>query len=104
MPTSRHTQTSLSAGEFDPLLWSREDVSFFYNSARIIENAVPLPQGGAKRREGWSYRSVQRGAISAISLSGKAVTATNGGTAANGTDGDTATLVTTTTGISTTAS
>jgi len=103
MPTARHTQTSLSAGEFDPLLWSREDVSFFYNSARIIENAVPLPQGGAKRREGWSYRSVQRGAISAISLSGKTVTATNGGTAANGTDGDTATLVTTTTGISTTA-
>ena len=104
MPTARHTQTSLSAGEFDPLLWSREDVSFFYNSARIIENAVPLPQGGAKRREGWSYRSVQRGAISAISLSGKTVTAANGGTATNGTDGDTATLVTTTTGISNTAS
>lgn len=104
MPTSRHIQTSLSAGEFDPLLWSREDVSFFYNSARIIENAVPLPQGGAKRREGWSYRSVQRGAISAISLTGKTVTATNGGTAVNGTDGDTATLVTTTAAISTTAS
>ena len=103
MPVSRHTQTSLSSGEFDPLLWSREDVSLFYNSARIIENAVPLPQGGAKRREGWSYRAVQRGAISAISLAGKTVTATNGGTAANGLDPDPANVVTTTTGIGTTA-
>jgi hypothetical protein len=103
MPTGRHTQTSLSSGEFDPLLWSREDVSFFYNSARIIENAIALPQGGVKRREGFSYRGLQRGAISAVSLAGKTVTATNGGTAANGTDGDIATLVTTTVEVSTTA-
>ena len=87
MPTSRHVQTSLSAGEFDPLLWSREDVAFFYNSARIIENAVPLPQGGAKRREGWRFRALQRGPISSISLGGATVTAANGGTVANLTDG-----------------
>ena len=93
MPTSRHVQTSLSAGEFDPLLWSREDVSFFYNSARIIENAVPLPQGGAKRREGWRFRALQRGPISSISLGGATVTAANGGTAANLTDGDRNTLL-----------
>ena len=102
MPVSRSIQTSLAAGEFDPLLWSREDVSFFYNSARIIENAVPLPQGGAKRREGWRYRGVQRGAISEIDLTGKAVTAANGGIAANGIDGDEATLVATTVAIGTT--
>lgn len=101
MPTASHNQTTLSAGEFDPLLWSREDVSFFYNSARIIENAVPLPQGGVKRREGWRYRSVQRGAISAIDLTGKTVTATNGGAAANGIDGDTTTFVETTANIGT---
>lgn len=93
MPTSRHVQTSLSAGEFDPLLWSREDVSLFYNSARIIENAVPLPQGGAKRREGWRFRALQRGPISGIDLSGATVTAANGGTAANLTDGDRNTLL-----------
>lgn len=93
MPTSRHVQTSLSAGEFDPLLWSREDVSFFYNSARIIENAVPLPQGGAKRREGWRFRALQRGPISSISLGVATVTAANGGTAANLTDGDRNTLL-----------
>lgn len=103
MPNSRHSQTSLSAGEFDPLLWSREDVSFFYNSARIIENAVPLPQGGAKRREGWRHRGFQRGAIAAIDLAGKPVTAASGGTAASATDGDTATLLTTTAAIGVTA-
>lgn len=103
MPTSRHVQTSLSAGEFDPLLWSREDVSFFYNSARIIENAVPLPQGGAKRREGWRFRALQRGPLSEIDLSGATITATNGGTVASLTDGDRATLFTTTTAVGATA-
>lgn len=103
MPVSRHTQTSLSSGEFDPLLWSREDVSFFYNSARILENCVPLPQGGAKRREGWSYRAEQRGSIAAIDLFGKTVTAANGGTASRGIDGNTATDVKTTVPISLTA-
>ena len=93
MPIGRHVQTSLSAGEFDPLLWSREDVSFFYNSARIIENAVPLPQGGVKRRDGWRFRSLQRGPISGIDLSGATVTAANGGTAGNLTDGDRTTLL-----------
>ena len=103
MPTSRHTQTSFASGEFDPLLWSREDVTFFYNSARILENVIPLPQGGAARREGWAFKAVQRGALSAVTVSGKTVTATNGGTAANGIDADEATKVTTATGISTTA-
>lgn len=101
MPTSRHIQTSLSAGEFDPLLWSREDVSFFYNSARLIENVVPLPQGGAKRREGWRHRALQRGPLSDVDLSGATPSAASGGTAANGIDGDAETLVTTTTAIST---
>lgn len=103
MPTSRHIQTSLSAGEFDPLLWSREDVSFFYNSARLIENVVPLPQGGGKRREGWRFSALQRGPVEGIDLSGATPTATNGGTAANGIDGSDATAMTTTTGISTSA-
>jgi len=103
MPTGRHLQTSLASGEFDPLLWNREDVSFFYNSARVVENAVPLPQGGAKRREGWRYRGLQRGAISAIDISGATVTTANGGTAASATDGDDQTAFTTTTAIGVTA-
>lgn len=92
MPLGRHIQTSFSSGEFDPLLWSREDVAFFYSSARLIENAVPLPQGGVKRREGWRYRALQRGPIAAISLGGATVTGANGGTTGNLTDGDAATL------------
>jgi hypothetical protein len=102
MPQGRHIQTSLASGEFDPLLWSREDVTFFYSSARVISNAIALPQGGATRREGWRTLGLQRGAISAISLASASATAPNGGTAANLIDDDPATLVTTTTSISTT--
>lgn len=103
MPTGRHLQTTFSAGEFDPLLHSREDVTFFYNSARIIENAIPLPQGGAKRREGWSFRAHQRGPIEAIALGPVTITAANGGTTANAKDGNTATMFTTTVAIGVTA-
>lgn len=103
MPTSRHLQSSINAGEFDPLLWSREDVSLFYNSARKIENIVPLPQGGGKRREGWVFRDKQRGAISLIGLGGATITAVNGGVVANATDGDPATKLLTTAAIGVTA-
>lgn len=95
MPVGRHVQTAFTAGEFDPLLWSREDVAFFYNSARIIENAVPLPQGGVKRREGWRFRALQRGPIAEIDLSGATITAVNGGTVGNLTDGSRSTLLAT---------
>lgn len=99
MPTGRHIQTSFAAGEFDPLLWSREDVTFFYNSARKVENATPLPQGGAKRREGLRLLYPQRGILDAISLAGATVTAPNGGTAGNAKDGNDATLLTTSVAI-----
>ncbi len=99
MPTGRHIQTSFSAGEFDPLLWSREDVTFFYNSARKVENAIPLPQGGAKRREGLRLLYPQRGPLDPISMAGATVAAPNGGTAGNAKDGNDATLLTTTTPI-----
>jgi hypothetical protein len=101
MPTTRHVQTSLAAGEFDPLLWSREDVTYFYNSARLIENAVPLPQGGVKRREGWRMRAIQRGQLANVSTAGATVSAPNGGAGANLIDGNTATGMVTTTGIGT---
>lgn len=103
MPVGRHLQTTFSAGEFDPLLWSREDVTFFYNSARVIENAIPLPQGGVKRREGWRFSAVQRGPLAAVSLAGVTLSAANGGTTANAKDGSTTTLFTTTVAIGVTA-
>lgn len=104
MPVGRSIQTSLASGEFDPLLWSREDVSFFYNSARIIENAVPLPQGGAKRREGWRFRGLQRGPISSVDILVGHLSAPNGGTVANAIDGLPGTKFTTTTAIGTSTS
>ena len=98
MPTGRHLQTTFSAGEFDPLLYSREDVAFFYNSARIIENGIPLPQGGVKRREGWAFSSLMRGTFSPITILAADIVAAFGGTIANLLDQNTATeFVTTTT-------
>lgn len=102
MPVARHDQTTFNAGEFDPNLWSRGDVTFFYSAARILENVVILPHGGVKRRGGFRYSALQRGPLSSVSLATATITGTNGGTVANATDGDTGTLFTTTTGISTT--
>lgn len=103
MPIARNIQTSWGAGEADPLFWSREDVKFFYSSCRKMQNALPLPQGGFRRRDGWRFRSPQRGALTFVSFGSTTPTAPNGGTAANVTDGNPATLLTTTTGIGTTA-
>jgi hypothetical protein len=83
MPVSRHNQASLASGEFDPLLNDREDVSFYYTSAKLIDNAVVLPQGGAKRREGLGRAAKQRGALTEVDISGYTFGAPNGGTAGN---------------------
>lgn len=102
MPVERALQASFASGEMDPLLFSREDVAFFYNAARLLENVIALPQGGAKRREGLEFKALQRGALLALDDSGFTPSVTNGGTAANYNDTAAATLLTTTTGISTT--
>jgi hypothetical protein len=102
MPTSRHTQSTLASGEFDPLLNDREDVSFFYTSAKRIENAIVLPQGGAKRREGLRRADYTRGALTEPAMAGYTFSAPNGGTGAKMLNTSTDPLVTTT-GISTTA-
>lgn len=99
MPVDRFLQESLAAGEFDPLLWSREGVGFFYNSARRLENVVPLPQGGAKRAPGLKLSGPQRGLVTNFGSGSWSYAAPNGGTAGNIAD---ATLeLTTVTNIST---
>ena len=103
MPVSRFQQATFASGEFDPLLAAREDVSFYYSSAKLIDNAVPLPQGGAKRREGFRATVPQRGKLTAINMSGYTFGAPNGGTAADVISDDAASTLLTTTGISTTA-
>jgi len=80
MPVGRHIQTSLASGELDPLMFAREDVSLYYNSARVVENMVPLPQGGARRREGWAYVGPQRGEMNFdVGLTNADIEAPNGG-------------------------
>jgi hypothetical protein len=97
MPTARQTNSTFASGEFDPLLSDREDVAFFYSSAKRIENGIVLPQGGIKRREGMRRAGKQRGPITAVDISGYTFGAPNGGTAAN-LDSETASDNVTTTG------
>lgn len=81
MPTNRHNQTTLASGEFDPLLNAREDVAFYYSSAFLLENVIVLPQSLAKRREGLEQVGLQRGALTAYTISGYTFGAPSGGTA-----------------------
>lgn len=96
MPTSRFLQATFASGEFDPLLASREDVAFYYSSAKLLSNVVPLPQGGVKRREGLKAIGKQRGILTAFVVGGATETAPNGGTAANNDSDDPATTLLTT--------
>ena len=100
MPVARHIQTNFTAGEFDPLLAWREDVSFFYNSAYRLENVVPLPQGGLKRRGGMKHIKRQRGELSEITSSAT-ITAPSGGTVSYLTDGSAGGVFRTTAALST---
>lgn len=88
LTVSRHIQTSFAAGEFDPLLSDREDLTFFYSSAYLLENVVPLPQGGAKRRPGYRFRALQRGILAREQIVPSSSSAPNGGTVANLFDND----------------
>jgi hypothetical protein len=45
-------QTSFTAGELDPRLASRIDVSRYYAGAQLLRNVLVLPQGGVRRRPG----------------------------------------------------
>lgn len=102
MPVARFLQSTFASGEFDPLLASREDVAFYYSSAKLLDNVIVLPQGGGKRREGLRAMGAQRGILSFVDMSGYTFGAPNGGTAANLTLSSSASTLLTTTGISTT--
>ncbi len=100
MPITRVLQATFASGEFDPLLAAREDVAFYYSSAKLLENVIPLPQGGGKRREGLRAVMAQRGILTTVAMGGYTFAAPNGGTAANVIS--TSVQLVTTTGISTT--
>lgn len=46
---------SFSAGELSELLNAREDLSKYHSGCSVMENMLPLPQGGAQKRPGTVY-------------------------------------------------
>jgi len=46
---------SFSAGELSELLKAREDLSKYHSGCSVMENMIPLPQGGAQKRPGTVY-------------------------------------------------
>lgn len=59
-------KNNLSSGELSPLLYTRTDVQQYANGAKSLFNALPLVEGGAKRRPGTRYRGTFNGAIRLI--------------------------------------
>ena len=52
MPISKTTQTSFTAGELDPSLAARFDVTKYFAGAQELLNVLVRPQGGVRRRPG----------------------------------------------------
>ena len=46
---------NLNAGELTPLLDAREDLAKYQNGCSIMENMIPIPQGGAQKRPGTKF-------------------------------------------------
>ncbi|ENX36326.1 hypothetical protein F889_00488 [Acinetobacter colistiniresistens] len=59
-------KNNLSSGELSPLLWTRTDVQQYANGTKKLLNALPLVEGGAKKRPGTKYRGVFENAVRLI--------------------------------------
>lgn len=59
-------KNNLSSGELSPLLHTRTDVQQYANGAKKLLNAIPLVEGGAKKRPGTKYRGIFAGALRLI--------------------------------------
>ncbi len=59
-------KNNLSSGELSPLLWTRTDVQQYANGAKKLLNALPLVEGGAKKRPGTKFRAIMAGALRLI--------------------------------------
>ena len=51
-----HLQNVLSGGEISPLMRGRVDQPRYQTGCRLMQNMVPMPQGGATRRPGTRFR------------------------------------------------
>ena len=52
MPKTYPYINTFNAGEVSELIFNREDISKYKSACRILENAVPLVEGGAKKMPG----------------------------------------------------
>lgn len=102
MAKFRQLQTNFTAGVLDPKLAAREDITFYYNGLKDGNNIVIIPQGGVVARPALQFIKEVPPVLQKIDLSGAAVSAPQGGTPANLTDGDSATAVTTSGNLGTT--
>lgn len=56
MARANTIQTNFTSGEVSPQMYGRVDVSKYFNGARKLQNVIPLPQGGVRRRPPTTYR------------------------------------------------
>lgn len=98
--TTKILQQRFTQGEFSPEMLGRSDIDQYYSGAETLNNVIVIPQGGVKRRGGGRYIS---GLIQSLNIhTPSSASNPNGGTAANSYDIDAATVMLTTTDISTT--
>ena len=50
--STRFAQQDFSLGEFSPRFYGRTNHPYYYRGCRLLENYIPLPQGGVTRRPG----------------------------------------------------
>ena len=55
MPRLTTVETNFTGGEISPRIIGRIDLPLYQNSAKIIENALPLIHGGVRRRDGTAF-------------------------------------------------
>lgn len=59
-------KNNLSSGELSPLLYARTDIQQYANGSKKLLNAIPLVEGGAKKRPGTRFRGLFAGALRLI--------------------------------------
>ena len=59
-------KNNLSSGELSPLLYTRTDIQQYANGSKKLLNAIPLVEGGAKKRPGTRFRGLFTGALRLI--------------------------------------
>lgn len=94
-------QTSFLSGVLDPRAAGRVDTNSYNNGLLRGVNLEPIHLGGMRRRGGLRYRATLPNILTIIPGSSITETAPRGGTAANASDDNTATVLTCTTDVST---